>query len=86
MAVKDHLERRRDWVIRTILTFKDDTLDEYLPEHVSNQFRKLILDQVNDLCNLALDLTSPDTDINEYYLERIESMFKEYLYAEEPKT
>lgn len=75
MDSKIILENRRNRVIATILGFKENEVDQYLPKDVSMALRKAILDQVNDLTNLAFDLMTPDSvTINEAYLQKIDEI------------
>lgn len=68
------IAKRRDRCLATILSFKEEALDDFLPEEVSDNFRKLVLDSVNDVCNLAIDLLEESTIVNEVFLERIEDI------------
>ena len=77
-AVKKILARRRDRMIATILSFKEDECDEYLPNDVSNTLRKLVLDQVNDFSDLCSDLlksVQPEgLIVNEHYADMLEEI------------
>ena len=75
MDSKGFLAKRRDRVIATLLSFKEDVVDEYLPESVSFALRKEILNQINDLCDLAFDLLSADTIVNEEFLQRLDDIY-----------
>lgn len=76
-ALKDMLSRRKDRSIATILSYKDEQLDQYLPTEVSMAFRKLVLDQLNDLYDFSLDLLRSveggSVTINQAYVERLEA-------------
>lgn len=77
-TVKKILAKRRDRMIATILSFKEDECDEYLPNDVSMDLRKLVLDQVNDFSDLCSDLlrsVQPDgMIINEHYADMLEEI------------
>lgn len=49
------VKKRRDRTIAVILGAKEREIDPFLPADVSSRFRKLILDQINDLVDLCLD-------------------------------
>lgn len=76
-ALKEMLSRRKDRSIATILSYKDEVLDEYLPDHVSFEFRKLVLDQLNDLYDFSLDLLRSveggSVTINQEYVDRLDA-------------
>lgn len=74
-AAKKILAKRRDRTIATILGAKEDMLDEHLPYEVQREFRKVLLDQINDFYDLASDIlksVQPEGVImNEDFLEKI---------------
>ena len=74
-AYEDLLQKKRDKVIAIILGVKDRECDRYLPDAVQQRFRKVILDQINDLADMANDiiksLESNDVTFNELYLDKI---------------
>ena len=76
-ALKEMLSKRKDRSIATILGYKDEQLDQYLPADVSVVFRKLILDQLNDLYDFSLDLLRSveggSVTINQEYVSRLEA-------------
>lgn len=78
-TVKKILAKRRDRMIATILGAKEDYCDEYLPDEVSQEFRKVVLDQINDYFDLCSDLlrsVQPDSVImNERYAERLDEIY-----------
>lgn len=74
---KELLNKRRDRVIAIILGVKERECDEYLPPEVSAKLRKVVLDQVNELCDLASDLlrSEPEaTVVNEIFLQKLEEI------------
>jgi hypothetical protein len=80
MEPKQLLGKRRDRAIATLLSYKEREIDGYLSEVEASAFRKVILDQINDLCDFAFDLMSPDQVIfNEEFLDRLESIEKAVL-------
>lgn len=63
MRADDILKKRRDRAIAIILNVKEREVDPYLDQegggaHASRLLRKVILDQFNDFCELALDVTA----------------------------
>lgn len=73
------LNRKKKRAIAILLRFKETNCDQYLPENVSFELRKLILDQVNDLCNLAVDMMESSTDgivVNEVYLDQVARIYE----------
>ena len=77
MDNKAILQNRKNRVIATILGYKETEIDQFLPPEMQVALRKKILDQVNDLTNLALDLITPESVmLNEVYLEKIDQMYE----------
>ena len=77
MDNKAILQNRKNRVIATILGYKESEIDQFLPPEMLLALRKMILDQVNDLTNLALDLITPESVmLNEVYLEKIDQMYE----------
>ena len=76
--VEDVVSRRCNKVIAIILRYKDEHLDPYLPEETANEFRTLVLDQINDLHDLFVDLLKVSKDdsavVNEHYLALLEEV------------
>jgi hypothetical protein len=64
-------EKRRNRAIAVILGFKEDYCDSFLPEDVSQDLRKVILDEFNDVCNLAIDLMEEGVIFNQEFFDRI---------------
>lgn len=82
MDDKTFLGKRRDRAIATLLGFKERECDEYLPDDVSQKLRKEILDQINELCDIAFDLLSSGSiGTNQIYLDKIDEIY-EALVAE----
>lgn len=77
-AVRKVLAKRRDRMIATILSFKEDECDQFLPDDVSYELRKLVLDQVNDYFDLCCDLLrSGQGDgviVNDFYAQRLDDI------------
>lgn len=67
--------RRRDRCIATILSFKEDEIDNMVDDDdISAEFRELILYEINDVCNLAIDLINDSSIVNEIFMERLDKM------------
>lgn len=75
MDNKTFLKKRRDRAIATVLSFKEREADEYLPYDVAQRLRKEILDQINEVCDMALDLIS-ESDVvwNEEFFARFDNL------------
>lgn len=76
------LAKKRDRIIASFLSFKERECDQYLPPDVSQSLRKKFLDDVNDLCDLALDLiVSPDNPViwNEEFINRFDTIYEKIL-------
>lgn len=63
MRADDILRKRRDRAIAIVLNVKEREIDPLLNQegggaHASRALRKVILDQFNDFCDLALDVTA----------------------------
>lgn len=84
-AVRNILAKRRDRMIATILGAKEDICDEYLPQDASSEFRKIILDQVNDYYDLCSDLlrsVQPDSIvINEKFLDKLDEIHEVLVHG-----
>jgi len=74
-AAKSQLiARKRDRAIATLLSFKEDEVDPFIDNDVSDELRKLVLDLFNDVANIAIDLVDESSVINEIFLDRIEEI------------
>lgn len=71
---KEFLAKRRDRAIAIILSYKERECDGFLPDYISRELRKVILDQVNDICDLAFDLIDDDIVINEEFLNKLDEI------------
>ena len=76
--LRELLEKRSHRAMATILGFKERECDPFLSERTSQQFRKVILDTINDYHALVVDIldsmTTGTTAFNELYLERLDSL------------
>lgn len=74
-SVRQLLGRRKNRSIAIILSTKEDECDEYLPAESSHLLRKVVLDQLNEFHDLALDimesLDTGRTMINDHWLEQL---------------
>lgn len=88
MSVEDVVARRCNKAIAIILRHKDEQLDEYLPEDVSDSFRTLVLDQINDLNDAFCDLLRVTRDeskvINEHYLDLLTQVHEAVAGDQDP--
>ena len=79
LAMKNALTKRKDRSIAILLGVKERELDKFLPEDVQRAYRKLVLDQVNDLYEFAIDLLNSEEDgiiINQLYLDKIDEIYE----------
>ena len=76
MDDKAFLGKRRDRAIATLLSFKERECDRYLPTEVSQRLRKEILDQINEVCDVAFDLIG-DAEViwNEEFMDRFDDLY-----------
>ena len=91
MRAEDILKKRRDRTIAIILGVKEREVDPVLArtpggEHASKALRKVVLDQVNDLYDIALDVASSsgadDFEFNpEVWSKRIEGQLRDMTRA-----
>lgn len=78
-GIRELLERRRNRAIAIVLGVKERECDMSLSAAASQKMRKVILDQMNDFCDLACDVLeslSADSGVvlNEHYLEKIDEI------------
>jgi hypothetical protein len=77
--IKTLLAKRRDRTIAIMLGFKERSCDQYLPQEVRVELRKVILDQINDFYELMLDLMNSVDDgsvmLNQEYLDKIDQIY-----------
>jgi hypothetical protein len=91
MRAEDILKKRRDRTIAIVLGIKEREVDPLLlgqpgGEQASKALRKVILDQVNDFYDIALDVASSsgadDYDFNpEVWSRRIEGQLRDMTRA-----
>jgi len=61
--------------VATILTWMENNVYEYLPDDVQVSARSIILSNVNDLSDLAMDIVKSDTgQINEYWVTELKDL------------
>ena len=73
---KEFLGKRRDRAIAIILSYKERECDDYLPERVSQDLRKVILDQINDIVELAFDMINYDIVLNDEFLDKLDELLE----------
>jgi len=78
-VVRSLIEKRCRRTITAILSAKERDLDGYLPDEISQSYRKVVLDSVNDFHNFVSDiLRSYDNGtvtLNEIYLKKIDEIY-----------
>lgn len=74
------LGKRRDRAISIILGVKERECDPYLTREQSQKLRKVVLDQVNDLVDFALDvyhsLDTGEVVLNDVYLAKLDQVYE----------
>lgn len=86
MRADDILKKRRDRAIAIVLSIKEREVDPVLGtsdagRNASRILRKVVLDQINDFCDLALDVASsgeaPNFEFNpEVWLRKINEIHR----------
>ena len=79
-VLPEMLGKRRDRAISIILGVKERECDPYLTREQSQKLRKVVLDQVNDLVDFALDvchsLDTGEVVLNDVYLEKLDKLYE----------
>lgn len=74
------LAKRRDRTIAIILGQKERECDAYLPLALRDSLRKVVLDQINDFYDLALDLLNSldngQVVLNSQWLEKLDAIYE----------
>lgn len=78
-VLNDILSKRRDRAIAIVLGVKERECDEYLSPEAKKKLRKVILDQMNDLTDVALDImksldNSSGAVLNEVWLDKLNEL------------
>lgn len=76
------ISTRGNKAIAIILSSKEELCDPHISQESAATMRKIILDQINDLVEFALDLsnTSGDTIYNDEYMRRkIDAIYSEVV-------
>lgn len=75
------IERRRNRAIKSILGVKEALCDVHLPPEVSEQLRRVVLEELNDLTDVALTVLASQEQrlsdgavYNELWLEKLEQI------------
>jgi len=74
MDEKGLVIKRSKRCMATILGFKEKYCDAFLPEDISENLRKVILDEINELINLVTDILDEDVMFNEEYFTMLEDI------------
>lgn len=76
-VLTDLLFKRKQRCIATVLSSKEALVDQHLSQQESDQFRKVILDEINGLFDLVLDVTKGIDDKvewNQHYLDMLQEI------------
>lgn len=78
--VKALLARRRDRSIAKVLGYKERECDEFLPVRLRQDLRKVVLDEINDFYDFALDLVNSvdggGVVLNQMYLDKLDEIYE----------
>jgi len=74
MNEKGLLGKRRNRCIATILSYKEQNCDLMLSDEAAIGLRKVILDEINDLCELVFDIVDEQVVFNESFFAMFEEM------------
>lgn len=73
--IEEWMRRRVARTASRVLSAKDANVDPFLPDDVSATFRKVVLDELNDLADVVVGMLErvarPDVTFNAALLERI---------------
>lgn len=79
-VLPEMLGKRRNRAISIILKVKERECDPFLTREQSQKLRKVILDQINDLVDFALDVyhsqDTGDVVLNDHYLEKLDKLYE----------
>lgn len=80
-AIAEMLAKRRDRAIAIILGVKEREIDAHLPKEAQAKLRKVILDQVNDLFDVAMELMasldSGESVVNQLWLDKVDILHQD---------
>ncbi len=71
------LGKRKNRTLAIMLSEKEEIVDEYLPEEVAQELRKMILDYVNDFHDFCVDLVDSAESgmiFNKLALEKLDTI------------
>lgn len=72
---KNLVSARSRRTVATILTWLENNVYEYLPSEVQTDTRSIVLANVNDLSDLAIDIVKSDTGvINEFWVTELKNL------------
>lgn len=61
--------------VATLLTYLEDNVWQYVPEHVQREARGRVLATVGEFQDLAMDMITADTGtINEFWVEQLDGL------------
>jgi hypothetical protein len=80
-AVVETLAKRRDAVIKSILRYKEMEIDGHIPTQTSRQFRKLVLDEINEFHGMVIRILSTYENtgvlVNDLYLQKLDELYED---------
>lgn len=78
------VDRKKNRAIRAILGTKERDIDPYIDDETAVRFRKVVLDELNDLVEFVKDVlaSSPEGQsmvVNDLYLQKIDDLHRHLL-------
>jgi len=78
-GLQEVLHRRKQRCIATILGIKEREVDEFISAETQAKLRKVILDEINDFYDIALDLLNSvdngNVTINQLWLDKLDELY-----------
>jgi len=72
---REIIGRRKNRLLASILSYKDEYLNQYLPEDVAACFRDVLMDEINDYHHYVSSFVDESVIHNEALVERIDAIF-----------
>ena len=78
MDERGFVKERSKRAVATILGYKDDYCNKYLPVETSKELREVVMDSIGEFVDAIYDLldSSSEPAMNQYYLDLIEKTFE----------
>ena len=78
MDEKEFVKERSKRAVATILGYKDDHCNTYLPDSVARELREVVMDALGEFVDAVYDLLDSRSEpvMNQYYLDLIEMTYE----------